>query len=362
MKAVILAGGFATRLRPLSCTRPKTLFPIVNKPLLQWIYERLSKNGVSEAILAVNQLTEFHIRQQQIPKSGLTVKYSHDPPRMPLGTAGPIKKAEKLIGRTEPFLVLNGDVFADLSYKKIIERHIKKDALATIALCKVEDPSRYGVAELAENGRIKRFIEKPPRKSAPSNLINAGVYVLNPKVFQLIPEGRAVSMEREIFPKIVEQEGLFGYFFQGLWMDIGKPEEYLETNRILLDLLHGKKMPQGPHNFTLKAPVAMDKGVSVGENSVIGPHVVLGKNVQVGKDVKIKDSVVFLETKIGDSAYIEGAIIGEGAVIGKKARIGKGCIIADLAKVKDGVCLEEEVAVCPSKEVAEKTLKSKIVS
>ena len=362
MKAVILAGGFATRLRPLSCTRPKTLFPIVNKPLLQWIYERLSKNDVSEAILAVNQLTEFHIRQQRIPKSGLTVKYSHDPPKMPLGTAGPIKKAEKLIGRTEPFLVLNGDVFADLSYREIIESHTEKDALATIALCKVEDPSRYGVAELAENGRIKRFIEKPPRESAPSNLINAGVYVLSPKVLQLIPEGRAVSMEREIFPKLVEQGGLYGYFVQGLWMDIGKPEEYLKTNRILLDLFHGKKMPKGPHRFTLKVPVAMDKGVSVGENSVIGPHTVLGKNVKVGKDVKIKESVVFPETKIGDSAYIEGAIIGEGAVIGKKTRIGKGCIIADLAKVKNGVCLEEEEAVCPAKEVTEKTLKSKIVS
>ena len=110
MKAVILIGGFGTRLRPLTCTRPKALFPIVNKPLLQWTFEKLAENGVDEVILAVNKLTEFHIRQQRLSKCGLTVKYSLDPPKMPLGTAGPIKKAEKLLGRGEPFLVLNGDL------------------------------------------------------------------------------------------------------------------------------------------------------------------------------------------------------------------------------------------------------------
>lgn len=359
---MILAGGFATRLRPLSCTRPKTLFPIVNKPLLQWIFERLAKNGIKEAILAVNPLTEFYIRQQRIPKNGLNIKYSHDPPKTPLGTAGPIKKAEKLLGHREPFLVLNGDIFADLNYKEIIEYHVKKDALATIAICKVEDPSRYGVAELAENGRIKRFIEKPPKESAPSNLINAGVYVLSPKVLELIPEGRLVSMEREIFPKLVEQNGLYGYLFEGLWMDIGKPEEYLQTNRILLDRNHNKIPSNGKKAFTLKAPVALGKSAQIGDNSVIGPYAVLGKNVAIGKNVTVKHSVIFAEARIGDSAFLDGTIVGEGAVIGKETRIGNGCIIGDHAKIKDGVCLEKDVSVCPAKEVAEKTLKSTTAS
>src|SRR4030065_2127707 len=254
MKALILAGGFGTRLRPLSCTRPKTLFEIVKKPLLQWIFERLAKNNVKEAILAVNQLTEYNVRQQRIPKSGLTVKFSHDPPKKPLGTAGPIKKAEKLISHSEPFLVLNGDIFADVSYREILESHTKRKALATIALCKVEDPSRYGVVEMAEGERIKRFIEKPTKDAAPSNLINAGVYVLSPEVFKLIPEGKAVSMEREIFPTLAEEGRLYGHFIQGLWMDIGKPEEYLQPNRRLLDDLP-KQTRKKLKGFELKNPV-----------------------------------------------------------------------------------------------------------
>ena len=237
MKALILAGGLGTRLRPLSCTRPKTLFPIVNKPLLQWIFERLAKNNVEEAILAVNRQTEFYIKQQRIPKCGLSVKYSIDPPKMPLGTAGPIKKAERLIGQSEPFLVLNGDIFADLNYKEILANHRERKALATIALYEVKDPSRYGVAEIAENCRITRFIEKPQKGTAPTNLINAGIYVLSPKVFQYIPQGKAVSMEREVFPKLAEKGELYGHVFKGLWIDIGKPEEYLQTNKILLDSL-----------------------------------------------------------------------------------------------------------------------------
>ena len=359
MKAVILAGGFATRLRPLSCTRPKTLFPLVNKPLLQWIFERLAKNDVSVAILAANRLTEFYIRQQRLPRNGLKVKYSHDPPKKPLGTAGPIKRAEKLIGHDEPFLVLNGDIFADISYRELARTHISKKALATIALCEVEDPSRYGVADVAQDGRIKQFTEKPPRESALSNLINAGVYVLSPQVLELIPAGRAVSMEREIFPKLTEEGKLYGHRVHGLWMDIGKPEEYLQTNRILLEVVSKQRQGKRAVGFELSNPVALDRGVSIGQNSVIGPYAVLGKNVTVGKNVRIVDSVIFPETTIGDSAWIEGAIVGEGAVIGEKTRIGKGCIIADQAKIKDNVSMED-ISVCPAKEVTEKMLKSKI--
>ena len=351
MKAVILAGGFATRLRPLSCTRPKTLFPIVNKPLLQWIFERLARDGVNEAVLAVNQLTEFYIKQHRIPRSGITVRYSHDPPKRPLGTAGPVKHAERLLGH-EPFLVLNGDIFADISCKELMDVHVKTGAWATLSLCEVEDPSRYGVAEIAKNGQIKRFTEKPPKGTEPSNLINAGVYVLNPEVLQLIPEGRTVSMEREIFPKLAADGKLYGHIVNDLWMDIGKPEEYLQTNRILLETLSAKRKPKGTSRFELKNSVALDKGVFVGDGAVIGPYAVLGKNVTVGKNTQIRDSVIFSGTKIGDSTWINGAIIGEEAIIGGNVRIGKGCIIADHAKIMKGAALDDGTAVCPAKEVS----------
>jgi mannose-1-phosphate guanylyltransferase len=358
---LILAGGFGTRLRPLSCTRPKTLFPIVNKPLLEWIFERLAKNNVAEAILAVNLQTEFYIKRQQIPKCGLRVKYSIDPPKMPLGTGGPIKKAEKLIGHAESFLVLNGDIFADLSYAEIIEKHRETKASATIALCEVEDPSRYGVAEIGEKGRIRRFIEKPAKGAAPTNLINAGIYVLSPKVFQYIPKGKTVSMEREVFPKLAEDGELYGHVVHGLWIDIGKPEEYLQTNRIILDSLASPRRYKRAGGFELKKPVALDKGVSIGEKSVIGPYAILGKKVTVGRWVQISDSVIFPDARIDDSSSINGAIVGEGAVIGKKVRVSRGCIVADRAKITDNVALTEEAAVCPAKEVSENVSKSKII-
>jgi mannose-1-phosphate guanylyltransferase len=346
-------------LRPLSCTRPKALFPVVNKPLLQWTFERLAQSGVDEAILAVNGLTEFYIRQHRLPKSGLTVKYSHDPPNMPLGTAGPIKKAEKLIGHGEPFIVLNGDIFADINYREMLNSHLEGKAIATIALHEAEDPSRYGVAELAADNRIRRFIEKPPKETTSTNLINAGVYVLSPKIFEYIPAGRAVSMEREVFPRLADKNALYGHKVDGLWIDIGKPEEYLTANKMLLDTLSSKQRKDKTGKYQLKNPIAIEKGVIVGENSTIGPYVVLGKNVKVGKNVQIKNSVVFENTRINDSTIISGALVGEGAQIGKNVKITDGCVIADQAKIKDNVTLSEKILVCPAKEVSEETSKLK---
>jgi mannose-1-phosphate guanylyltransferase len=334
---------------------------VVNKPLLQWIFERLAKNNIKEAILAVNGLTEFYIKKQRVPKSGLRVKYSIDPPKTPLGTAGPVKKAQNLLGNSEPFLVLNGDIFEDVNYTEIIEKHRKTQATATIALCQVEDPSRYGVAEMADDNRITRFIEKPAEGTAPTNLINAGIYVLSPEIFQYIPKGKRVSMEREVFPKLAEQGKLYGHAIHGLWIDIGKPEEYLQTNKIILDTLAKTQKNRSKSRFEAKKPVALDKGVSIGEKSVIGPYAILGKNVTVGKNVHITNSVIFQDVKIGDYAVINGAIIGEAAQIGKKAKINKGCIIADQAKIRDNVTLPETAAVCPAKEVSENILKSKII-
>ena len=184
---------------------PKHFFQSLTNRYLNGFLKDLANNGVDEAILAVNALTQFHIKQQRPRRHGLKIKFSIDPPKTPLGTAGPVKKAEKLIGHDEPFIVLNGDIFANLSYKELLDTHIKSKALATIALCKVDDPSRYGVAEMGNDCHIKRFIEKPFKDKAPSNLINAGVYVLSPKVFDYIPSGRAVSVEREVFPKLAEE-------------------------------------------------------------------------------------------------------------------------------------------------------------
>jgi mannose-1-phosphate guanylyltransferase len=362
LKALILAGGFGTRLRPLSCTRPKILLPIVNKPLLQWTFERLARNNIREARLAVNYQTEAAIKQHRIPRCGLHVTYSRDPLRNPLGTGGPIKKAEKFIEHDAPFLVLNGDVFADVNYTEILKIHKEKDAVATVALHRVEDPSRYGVAELTEDNRIKRFIEKPSMGTAPTNLINAGAYVLSQKIFNYIPEGRAVSLEYEVFPKLAEEGGLYGYVFDGLWMDIGKPEDYLKISETLIASFVAQQKSKIGNETEIKKPAAFDRGVSVGEKSVIGPNVVLGRNVTAGNNIRIQNSVILRETVISDFVSMDGAIIGEGVFIGKRVKIGKGCILGDHVKIKDDISLAERVSICPAKEISETVLTPKFIT
>jgi mannose-1-phosphate guanylyltransferase len=208
------------------------------------------------------------------------------------------------------------------------------------------------VAEIANDNCITRFIEKPSKDKASSNLINAGVYVLSPKVFDYIPSGRAVSMEREVFPKLAKEGKLFGHLVNGLWMDIGKPEEYLETNKIILDSLTNTAKRESAKNFELKNPVAFDKGVSIAEKSVIGPYAILGKNVSVGKNAQISNSVIFPNVEIGEFASIDGALIGEGTRIGKNVKITSGCIIGDHAKIKDNLHLSHVQTICPAKEVS----------
>lgn len=356
MKAVILAGGFGTRLRPLSCTRPKILFPIVNKPLIEWTFERLAKNNVKEAIMAINFQTEVAIKQYKPSRHGLKITYSRDPPKKPLGTGGPIKKAEKRIGHDAPFLVLNGDIFADVNYTGLLKLHERKKATATIALHHAKDPSRYGVAVLAKDGCIERFVEKPKRKEAPSTLINAGAYILSPEIFKRIPKNRLVSLEREVFTKLAEEGRLYGHVYKGLWRDIGTPEDYLEINKILIDSTPLQKLDKGTE---VKSPVAFDKHVHIGQGSIIGPNVVLGRNVKIGNNVRIRDSVVLPDAVLEDNASVKGAIIGEGAHIGEKAKIEKGCIISDHAKIGDRVILTEHVSICPAKEISENVLTPK---
>jgi len=371
MKAVILAGGFGTRLRPLSCTRPKHLFPIGNKPQLDWTIENLAKSRTKEVILAVNYMADVYAKYYRKPKQKLKVTFSrdiltsnkHTRFQRPLGTGGPIKNAEKLIGHSEPFLVLNGDILTNIDYAELMKRHKNKQATATIALYRVEDPSRYGAAELAKDNRILRFIEKPTREKAPSNLINAGIYVFEPEIFGYIPKGKPVSIEREIFPKLAEEGKLYGYQHKGLWIDIGEPEDYLKANKLWLD--HEIKETQFGRavqikdGVEIKNPSTIDNRTIIGEKSEIGPYVTLGEHVIVKRGVHIENSIIFARTIISDFTFIRGAIIGEAAMIGSGVKIEGGCLIGDHATIRDNLTLARNVTVCPWKEVAESVLTPK---
>jgi NDP-sugar pyrophosphorylase family protein len=288
-------------------------------------------------------------------KYGMKISYSKE--KQPMHTGGAIKYAEKNIGYEEPFLVLNGDIFTKIDYKKLLKKHEKKNALATIALYRVEDPSRYGTVRLTQESQITQFIEKAPLGQAPSNLINAGIYVLDPKIFKRIPGERPVSIEREIFPKLSEEGNLFGHEFKEIWMDIGKPRDYLRANRILLDLEErkrtlGKDVKLG-EMVTLKDPVIVDSGVEVGQKSKIGPYTIIGRDTILGRGVLLENSVVFSDAIISDHASVKGAVIGEGATISRGAKISEGCIIGDYVTIQDNVTVSRDVTICPSKDVTE---------
>jgi mannose-1-phosphate guanylyltransferase len=358
LKAVVLAGGFGTRLRPLSCTRPKLLFPICNKPLLDWTLERLAKSGTNEVVLAVNYMAEAFIQHYGDSTRGMRLFHSRE--EKPLGTAGPIKKSEELIGHEEPFLVLNGDILTDFDYSKLLKKHTEKGATATIALHRVKDPSRYGIAELTEKNRVIRFVEKPPREKAPSNLANAGIYVLAPEIFDYIPSGRPVSIERDVFPKLANERKLYGYDFEDLWTDIGKPEDYLKANKLLFDAQIKKS--QVGKNVRMNSAVEIkdstvigDRAV-IGEKSRVGPYVAVGERTILGKEVHVQNSIIFPGVAISDFTSIKGALIGEEAIIGKHVKIGDRCMIGDHAVIQDNVVLTQGVTVCPFREVSESVL------
>jgi len=368
LKALILAGGFGTRLRPLSCTRPKLLFPIANKPLLDLTLERLAQNNVNEAILAVNFMADALKHACGNSKHGIKLHYSMDTPpksktaspsQKALGTGGAIKQAEKLLGKKEPFFVLNGDILTDINYSEIMKASKNNEGIATIALRKVEDPIRYGVVELTKENRITRFIEKPSEKT-PSNLVNAGIYVFKPEIFTYIQADKRCSIEREIFPELAKEGELFGHEIKGLWVDVGKPADLIKANKLWLkagmEADGGSAKARIGENVRFREAVAIGEEVTMGENSVIGPNVSLGKNVSVGEGARIRDSIILPYTTIADFATIEGAIIGEAVTIGKNVKIGKGCLIGDNTVIHDSVTLTHDVKVCPSKDISENIL------
>jgi mannose-1-phosphate guanylyltransferase len=359
MKALILAGGFGTRLRPLSCTRPKLMFPIANRTLLDWIMEALAQEGVTQVVLAVNYMADALKRAFGSSKHGVEIVYSRE--KKPLGTGGPIKKAESLLREgNSPFLVLNGDIISSLNYSELFRMHQDFGGTGTIALHEVEDPTRFGVVEL-EGNRINRFVEKPSSHEAPSHLVNAGIYVLDPSVFDLIPKEKKVSMEREVFPIMVSRGGLYGYRFQGLWVDTGKPDDYFLANRLILDRI-AEDAPvisdEAKVSSTAKIipPTIIGDSVVIEDDACVGPYASIGDGVTLGKGTRVKNAILFPHTWIESYTSITGAIIGEGAILGRWVKVEDQCIIGDHVMIDDNVTLTKNVKICHNKAVSESIL------
>jgi mannose-1-phosphate guanylyltransferase len=331
VKAVVLVGGEGTRLRPLTYLTVKAMVPVLNKPFIEYIIRHLSHHGISEIILAIgyqpDRITEYFTDESQL---GTKLIYSIETD--PMGTAGAVKNAEPYIDDT--LFAMNGDIFTDLNFTDMLHFHKNKGAKVTIALTPVEDPTRFGVVETDSKQRVTRFVEKPRHEQVTSNMINAGVYVIETEVLKRIPEGKRCMFEHDIFPSLVaDGEPVFGYTTDVYWMDMGTPEKYLQLNG---DLLYGKSTQV---DFR-ETDIRIDKQSSVHPQSKLVGPILIDKNCNIGKGVQLNGPVVLGSgCKIHDGASVENSVIWQNATIGEQAVL-KDCIVASNNCIDNNVHME----------------------
>ena len=355
-----MAGGYATRLRPLSYALPKLLFPVGGTPLLEQTIEHLASFGVDEVILAVNYLADQLKQHFGDNYHGVAIRYSLE--TIPLGTGGPIALARPYLEKSETFLVMNGDILSDIDISAMQRLHRSKGALATIALHEVSDPTRFGVARLDEDLRIREFVEKPKLSEAPSRLVNAGVYLMEPPVIDRIASGRKVIIEREVFPFLAKEGSLLGYVHSGTWFDIGNIADYVKANFALLDSKSKGVIIRGEDaniaaSAKLTGPLYIGDHTTIEGNVKLGPQTIIGSNVKVGASATIRGSVIFDHVVIGGSSLIEKAVIGNSVLIGREVVVGEGSVVAGHVSIRDRVRLAHNVYVHPHKEINEDILK-----
>lgn len=308
MKALLLAGGLGTRLRPLTYSRPKHLLPIANQAHIEHVFDLLLTHGVDEAVLLTSYLAQtFGGVVEAAAGRGLSVSVAHEP--TPLDTAGALKNAEASI--TGTFLAVNADVLTGMDLGELVDRHVRTGALATIALTPIDDPSAYGVVVTDPEGRVESFVEKPPAGTAPTNLVNAGVYVMEPEVLDWVPLGERYSVERSLFPGLVGAGApLYAAGSDAYWMDIGTPSKLIQANQ---DSLSGRfvtrAVPQpGPEAAAIAPGVRMGKGVEVVRSCV-------GEGADLAAGCRVEGSVLLPRVRIGRGASVLSSVLGEGVVV-----------------------------------------------
>jgi mannose-1-phosphate guanylyltransferase len=334
---------------------------VANKPIIDYTLQSLSQAGVDAVIVSVHYMADKIADYLGPSRYGMDILVSRE--QRPLGKGGGIKKAEKLLGE-ESFAVINGDVITDIDVRRLVAFHREKKGLATIALHWVEDPGRYGSVELDAEERITRFVEKPGPGEAPSNLINAGIYVLEPEVLDYMPPGTKFDTEEEVFPVLAQEGKLFGFQAHGYWSDVGVPAEYLNANAAILGKMSGDPVNENADvdpTATVKNPCALGENVHIGADSVIGPNVSIMYNAHVGRNVTIENSIIFAGATIEDDSRVRDSVIGENAVLEQGARLGPGSLVGDYAQIKIGVTLTGGVSVCPAKTVKESILEPRQV-
>jgi mannose-1-phosphate guanylyltransferase len=361
MRALVLVGGEGTRLQPLTLTQPKPAVPLVDRPFIRYMVDWLARHGIDDVIMACGFRADLlRERLGDGGGDGPKIRYVEEPE--PLGTAGPIRFAADLLD--DRFLVLNGDCLSDLDLTALMRRHAERRAIGTLALYPVDDVSGYGLVRRRDDGEIVEFLEKPDPSEAETDEINAGAYVLERRVLDFIPDGRAVSIEREVFPNLVGR-GLYGLRLDGYWMDIGTPERYLQATWDILERRvetdvgaslagDGAMLEEGVRvdvAARVRAPALIEHGAEIGAGAVVGPRAVVGRGTEIRDGARIDGSVVLHGCWIGPNAAVEGAILASGVQVGERATVAAGAVVGEGAHIKPGTDLEPSARIAPGEEV-----------
>ncbi|MDP8940678.1 MAG: NDP-sugar synthase [Actinomycetota bacterium] len=365
MKAVIMAGGKGTRLRPLTSNQPKPMISIANKPCMEHIVNLLKRHGFEEIVTTLGFMPEV-IEDYFGDGSEWGVKMDHSIEDEPMGTAGSVKLAEdSLTGR---FIVVSGDALTDADLSKAVEFHEERGAEATLVLQQVDDPSEFGIVVVDDEGRVERFLEKPDPDEVFSYTANTGIYVLEPGILEEIPADEEYDFADDLFPKLLDEgRSVYGYVTEkAYWEDIGNIDQYLDAQKaVLAGEVNGIEIPGERHEGdvylgsgvetaedALEGPVVVGNGVRIASGAHVGPYSVLGSNVSVESGAKIIGSTVAEGSVIG-AAELDGALVGRSCKVGANARLLEDSALGDNVTVGEAATVEAGVSVFPEKTVGE---------
>lgn len=328
---------------------PKPSVPMVNKPMIWYMVDWLAGHGVTDIVMSVGFLADgLRAALDETGHDGITIRYVEEPE--PLGTAGAVKFAEEFLD--ERFIVLNGDVLTAFDISAEIAQHEATGARVTLALVPVEDPTAYGLVLTDADNKIETFLEKPDAADVPPNpRINAGAYIVEREVLEMIPAGENRSFEHDVFPHLVDN-GIFAYDADAYWLDLGTPERYVEATRDIMNnnvasylsddlAATGNSIARSAdvEGASITSPVVIDENVNVAASATLGAHTVLGKNVTVGESASITGSVIMQNCSVGDDVTIVDALIGPGVTIGEGARIEADTVIGEGAQIDAGAII-----------------------
>ena len=348
MKAILLAGGKGTRLRPLTIHTPKPVVPIFNRPFLHYQIDLLKQvPGIDEVILSLNYRPR---RIEEIlgdgSALGIKIRYVVEP--APLGTAGAVKYASGNLA--ESVVVFNGDVLTQIDLAAVVGLHRERKARATIVLTPVENPGAYGLVETDPEGNVQRFVEKPSVDRITTNHINAGIYVLEPDTFDRIPSDVPWSIERSYFPSLVERSETFvAFVHEGYWVDIGTPEKYTQVHRDIMDgryvtapflNLSAPRISVAPdavleNGATMEGPCFIDEGVVIKSGARIGPYSVIGRQALVEEDASVEGAILWPNCRVSREASVRDAILGRHCHLGRGVSVDGGAVLGDRTTLTD---------------------------